>query len=411
MLSHGSPPDRGTASYAASGKAKSRPTLLFVSNLFPDAASPYLGLDNATVLHALEKLHGWRVRVICPRPTLSLTRFSRTNGGWTPREQDAVWQPGYVPTPYVPKFGSRFNHRLMASAIRRKMHAIKNECDVVLASWLYPDAWAAARIADEWSKPSLLITQGSDTHQYLSDPVRRRAILEAILRSRGVITRSRDLATKLAQAGADGAKLHPIYNGVDTGVFRPFDKKEARDSLRVPQNATVLLFVGNLLPVKNPVLLVEAFARFQAERKNAFLVLVGKGPMRIELEQKARALGIVESIRFTGGLDAQQIAQWMNAADWLCLSSRNEGLPNVLLESFACGLPVLSTNVGGIHELLNTDTLGRLTAEGDLPRYLEALHVMSSQIWNRQTIANYGTQFSWGNCAAAYDALLRAALR
>jgi len=134
--------------------------------------------------------------------------------------------------------------------------------------------------------------------------------------------------------------------------------------------------------------------------------MVGKGPLRAALEEQARALGIAERLRFTGGLDAGNIAQWMNAADWLCLSSVNEGLPNVLLEAFACGLPVLATNVGGIHELLDSKNLGELTAEGDADRYVEALQHMCAHKWDRPLIAAKGAQHSWPNCAAAYDRLL-----
>ena len=383
--------------------------LLFVSNLFPDRSAPYFGLDNATVLHWLREHHGWDVRVICPRPSLSPGRFLKRDGGWMPREMDAPFEPRFVPAPYVPKFGSLANHTLMAAATRMRIQALRREFpfDVLLASWLFPDGCAAARIAKEVGVPCVLITQGSDTHQYLAMPRRRRHILRAIEQSAAVITRSADLGKRLAAAGAEPSKLHTIYNGVDTTVFRRRDQADARQQLDLPANARVFLFVGNFLAVKNPQLLVRAFGKYRETSGDtaSLLLMAGKGPLQDEVRALAGSLGLHDHIRLTGPLNSEQIARHMAASDLLCLSSRNEGLPNVILEALACGLPVLSTNVGGISEMV-TCARGTLVPEGDETAFAKAF----SESRQRGRLADDGSDFSWDGAASAYDQRLRSSL-
>ena len=81
------------------------------------------------------------------------------------------------------------------------------------------------------------------------------------------------------------------------------------------------------------------------------LVVIGSGPLRAKLERLARDLGIADRVHFLGNRSHQEVARWMNVADVLCLASRNEGMPNVVLEARASGLPVVATPAGAIPEL------------------------------------------------------------
>ena len=107
--------------------------LLFVSNLFPDSREPIRGLDNACLLHYLRE-HFDEVRAIGIRPKLW------GGGGYRPREEDRTLNPVYCTARYIPKIGSRWNHKLMASALEKSMRRLHGEFpyDVVLGSWLVP---------------------------------------------------------------------------------------------------------------------------------------------------------------------------------------------------------------------------------------------------------------------------------
>ena len=138
--------------------------------------------------------------------------------------------------------------------------------------------------------------------------------------------------------------------------------------------------------------------------------MVGKGPLQEAVRQRASALGLADRVQLTGGLKAEEIACWMNVAECLCLSSRNEGLPNVILEAFACGLPVLATDVGGISEVVVPDENGRLCPEGDRGQLSANLVTMLTRTWDRQRMAEAGVDRGWSQAAQAYDLLLRSCL-
>jgi teichuronic acid biosynthesis glycosyltransferase TuaC len=381
-----------------------KPQLLFVSNLFPDAAEPYRGLDNATVLHHLAA--HYQIRVVSPRPWLP--GFSSGQGRKTARAEDAVFAPLYVRSPYLPKIGALANHRLMAAALRAPLRALHAAFpwQRVLGSWLFPDGWAVqqASRAIAPQAPVTLIAQGSDVHVYLRSRGRRQAILQTLDQVNGTITRSRSLSEMLAAAGADASRLHPLYNGVDTAQFHPGGRAEVRAELGVDPAATVLLFVGNFLPVKDPLRLVTHFAHLveRLPQHRLRLVMVGKGPLENAVDQRLATLGLGVRVQRTGPLLAEGVARWMRAADLLCLTSRNEGLPNVILEAQACGLPVLSTAVGGLHEVVDAPWKGRLIPLDDPASWQDAACDLIQNPLDKAPIAQLGLTRTWAATAEAY---------
>jgi len=363
--------------------------LLFVSNLFPDKSDPIRGLDNANLLRYL-KPHIDEISVIALRPTLPLFKKN-----WQARTEDADLNPTFQSVPYIPKIGSRWNHSLMASAIKAP---VKNSnCDHILVSWLFPDGCAIAKVADV---PFTMICQGSDAHAYLGNPIRKKFIIDAIGKSNAVITRSADLATRLENAGAARDKLHPVYNGVNTQLFTPKGDSEPI----LDPNARWLLFVGNFLPVKNPHLLLDAWilARKSMPEVDIRLAIIGSGPMEDEIRKKAANAGLSDALLITGRQPPREVAKYMRAADLLCLSSHNEGVPNVVLEAFSSGIPVISTDVGGISEVLNEPLLGKLVTPGNTQELAAAITTTLRSPSNTEEISRHAQRYSWQKAASAY---------
>jgi teichuronic acid biosynthesis glycosyltransferase TuaC len=385
--------------------------LLFVSNLFPDTAEPYRGLDNATVLHDLARTYD--IRVVCPRPWLPLFPSLWPK---SPRPVDAPFRPVYIRAPYLPKIGSLANHHLMASALHRPLAELHQQFpwDRVLGSWLFPDGWALQKVASRISPatPVSLIAQGSDVHSYLKSGLRRRAILSTLSKVQATITRSRSLAGLLAEAGASSEKLHPISNGVDTLRFHSNDRSKVRAELDVDLTETVLLFVGNFLPVKDPIRIVRHFQNLIAlmPHRRLRLVMVGKGPLESEVDSLIQSAGLQDRIQRTGPLLANDVARWMRAADLLCMTSRNEGLPNVILEAQACGLPVLATAVGGLDELIDEPWKGLLTPLNDHAAWETAACQLIDQPLDRERIAALGSTRTWTATADAYRQVIESRL-
>lgn len=368
---------------------------LFVSNLFPDAVEDYRGLDNATVLGLLADRFTFRALV--PRPCLPWQKQP-----WQSRDAEAWCRPEYLPVPYLPKIGSLANHHLMHRTLRKAMMRLHADYkfEFVLASWLYPDGWAVSQVAAEMNLPVVTIAQGTDVHVYLTMRGRRAKVVEAVEGSVATITRSESLRRLLVDAGCDASCIRTIWNGTDTDSFHPRDRLEVRRQLGVDPKASVVLFVGNLLPVKDPTLLLDAVSGMSAE-----LVMIGAGPLEGALKRQAQDLGMATRVRFLGSQPSDAIARWMNAANLLCLTSHNEGLPNVVIEAMASGLPVVATDVGGIHELVDRPERGRLVS-----RTLADIREAIADFLQATPSTSAFGDFSWTRCTNEYAELLQETL-
>ncbi|MGZ4987288.1 MAG: glycosyltransferase [Limisphaerales bacterium] len=380
--------------------------VLFVSNLFPDAANPNRGSDNAVLLRLLAR--DCDIRVIAPRPTLPFKSGARQPVACA---DDKQFAPVYPTVRYLPKIGGPFNHLLMAHRMRNEIARVRQSFpfDIVVCSWIYPDACAVAKLALEQNFKFVAIAQGSDIHQYLHMPTRRSIIQKYLPRAESIITRSAQLASMLVDAGLDNQKLNVIYNGVDFRVFHPSDQTAVRRDLKLNESATILLFVGNFLPIKNPQLLIAAHAELCRLHPNRTynLVLLGSGPLETEMRRQADALGLGLQVVMPGRKSPADVARYMQAADLLCMSSHNEGLPNVILEAFACGLRVVSTNVGGISEVVNERAFGALANDPTPKNYAATIAKVLDEPVNEDKIISHASQFSWDKATTAYMELLR----
>jgi glycosyltransferase involved in cell wall biosynthesis len=185
-----------------------------------------------------------------------------------------------------------------------------------------------------------------------------------------------DLTTQVSHAGLEryvrvGAvprhKIRYIPNGVDTERFKPNleDRLKFRKELGV--DGFVWLAVGRFDPPKDYPSMLQAFARVVHKHSNTILLIAGDGPLRKTMENLARDLGIEKRTKFLG--IRRDIPQLMNAADAYVMSSSWEGMPNVLLEASATGLPIVATDVGGNREIVLDGVTGFLVP----PRNPEAL--------------------------------------
>ena len=169
-------------------------------------------------------------------------------------------------------------------------------------------------------------------------------------------------------------RVHLVLNGVPPAdPLAPAERRSLRAGLRVPDQGLLVMGVGHLQPRKGFGLLLEAFAR--ARLPDATLAIVGAGPEADALRRRAEALGVGDRVRWPGHrADAPRL---LAAADLFVLSSRNEGMANVMLEAMAAGTPVVATDVSGVRAALAADrdrpAAGRIVPADDLAEMASAL--------------------------------------
>jgi glycosyltransferase involved in cell wall biosynthesis len=329
--------------------------ILAVTNLFPNPLQPRRGTFNLQQFRALAASHD--VRVIAPISWTWEYFVSQTEsmpqGRRVVRDGMTVDHPHYLYTPKI--FRGMYGHFFLRS-IRASFHAAVEAMrpDVVLGCWAYPDGWAAARLAREAGLPIAIKVHGSDLLTAGAGSPRERGAAEALCAADAVVAVSADLAARAAALGVPSERIHLIRNGIDTDRFRAGDRDEARTALGIEGQEPIVLFVGNLIPVKGPDLFLQAFARLVQCRPRIRCVLVGHGPMESSLRRMAADLGIEEQVRFAGSRPHEELPLWYRAAHCLIVPSRSEGVPNVLLEATACGTPWVATRVGGVLEVAPT---------------------------------------------------------
>lgn len=188
-------------------------------------------------------------------------------------------------------------------------------------------------------------------------------------------------------------RVHYIPNLIDESLLVPRvdeNRKSIRSRLGVPDEAVVIMCVARLVPVKNHALLLRAFAAVARESLPLQLVLIGDGPLRQSLESQAAALGVQDRVTFAGELHGA--ACYYQGADIAILTSASEGMPNTLLEAMACGLPVISTAVGGCVDIVKTGTTGILVRPNAQAELEAAIVELASSAESRLTLGSAGLQ-------------------
>lgn len=159
-------------------------------------------------------------------------------------------------------------------------------------------------------------------------------------------------------------KLASIPTGVDFEQFAPKKTRAAvRAELGFGDSEWLILMVGVIRGVKRHDVALKAFARLYSQHPQARLVLAGEGPMRSDMEQLAAELGITAAVCFLGHRD--DVPDLMAAADCSLLTSRSEGVPQVVTQALGLGLPTVATAVGGVPELVIDGKTGLLAPSGD----------------------------------------------
>ncbi len=366
------------------------------TTLFPNSEQPNHGVFVENRLRQLVHTGRVNARVVAPVPWFpsSAPIFGRyaINAKVVPRETRfglPIEHPKYL---ILPKIGMERVPGWLAAASYPVLRRLQQEedFDLIDAHYFYPDGVAAMRLGRRLNKPVVITARGTDVNLIPRQfPGPRRMILEAATQAAGIIAVSQALKDAMVDLGIAPGKITVLRNGVDLEVFRPAAREEARAELNLA--GRTLVSVGHLIERKAHDLIIAALPSL----RDYALLIAGEGPERAHLEKLARELKVSERVRFLGSLPHRELYRIYSAADALVLASSREGWPNVLLESMACGTPVVASNIWGNPEVVSRPEAGVLMTERTAAGVAEGVDRLFRELPDRKATRAYAEGFSW----------------
>jgi N-acetyl-alpha-D-glucosaminyl L-malate synthase BshA len=165
--------------------------------------------------------------------------------------------------------------------------------------------------------------------------------------------------------GIPARRVEVVHNGIDLAPFAAgrSGREGVRRELGIGPDDSTIIHVARLDPLKDHATALKALARVARKRRDARLLIVGDGPERAAIRQRIDRMGLGPHVRLLG--QRSDVGRLLAAADLLLLTSRSEGIPLTLIEAMAAGLPVVSTRVGGVGEVIDDGREGLLAEAGD----------------------------------------------
>jgi glycosyltransferase involved in cell wall biosynthesis len=376
-----------------------RVRLLVFSTVYPNAAQPHHGV------FVRERMRGLPsdVEAVVVAPTPWFPFVSGLRPGFrpaVPREevQDGVrvLHPRFLS---FPGFFKCLDGVLLALGVLPALLRLRRafRFDAIDAHFVYPEGLAAVLLGRLLGVPVLITLRGM-LPLLVPYRLRRPQLRWALRRADRVIAVAESLKSDAVALGIPPERVRVIENGIDAGLFRPYDRMAARHALGLPEAAQILVSVGTLAPRKGFHLVIEALPALAERFPEIRFVIVGgagaEGAMEEELRRLSERLGVAGRVIFAGPQKRADLAAWYSAADLSVLASAHEGCPNVVLEALACGTPVVATPVGSIPEILSHPDAG-LLAERTVPALTAGIAAALSRSWDREKVRARVADRTW----------------
>ena len=377
--------------------------ILFLTTSYP----AYAGHHQSPFIHNLAKTLvklGTEVRVIAPNYKESKSLYEDIDGVKVNRFRgfENLVDGGGLASNVKSSFDIILNFPKFVLAMKKEANKFINDYDIIHAQWILS---GLAGVMLKGEKPLILTTRGADME---SRGFITNQIVKYVLNNCDYITPNnehqvkpiRELVTK---------PVETVPNGIDTKLFgtKFNDRKKYRKELNLPERKTIL-FVGWLIPRKDPETLIRAFTKLKLDLTKLQLIIMGSGVLESDMKKLAGELNIADRVIFAGSKSPEEMYMWYGAANLFVLPSLSEGRPNVILEAMASELPIVATNIGGTNELIKDGKNGLLIPVKNPDALAEAItKIMSSKALTielgkaaRRDIENSG--YTWESCAKKY---------
>jgi teichuronic acid biosynthesis glycosyltransferase TuaC len=396
------------------------PRVLVFSALFPSKAAPTAGtFIKERMMRVAQRVP---LVILSPQPWSPLDFVVRIFFRKTFRPiavefemlgETPIYRPKYFSLPLIFK---KYDGWLMARGARKCALQINHSFkpNIIDAHFLFPDGNAASILAKELSLPLVVTLRGSKD-EWLIGTDREPKLKQTLEASSSLISVSaalrRDVAMKLGQPEH---KCTVIGNGVDLSKFSAVDRTQAREKLGISEQSKVIISVGGLIERKGFHRIIPLIASLKEVFPDITYLIVGGGTsqddMSDKLKELAQSCGVAENIKFCGPQLPENLKWFYGAADVFALATAHEGWANVFLEAMACGLPVITTDVGGNTEVVCNANLGITVDFFDSNKFKIALSDALKRNWDRDVISNYAKSNTWEKRVDAVIAVLETTL-
>ncbi|GAB6260628.1 glycosyltransferase family 4 protein [Photobacterium sp. CCB-ST2H9] len=375
--------------------------ILTISTLYPNAVNPRHGIFVETRLRQLKKHYpDIRLTVIAPVPWFPFAHpmFGQySEFASVPlteiRYGIQVYHPRYL---VIPKIGMNLTPVTLGYTLKRQIRSMMRQgfqFDLIDGHYYFPDGVAITEAAREFNKPFTVTARGTDINLLPTFPSARKRIQEVMTASHHNLAVCDALRTAMIELGAEPDRVSTLRNGVDLDLFSFSDEYQQqllRKALGLPLNIPIVISVGLLVERKGHHLVIEALRQLP----EALLLIAGNGPQKKALTALAKQYGVANRVRFLGRLSQKELSGYYGAASVLTLASDREGWANVLLESMACGTPVVATNIWGTPEVVRQPRAGTLV-ERNAAAIAEGIQHILDNPFPRAATRHYAEQFDW----------------
>jgi len=278
--------------------------------------------------------------------------------------------------------------------------------DIIHCNWAITTA-VGGLLKRITGRPLVLSVLGSDINEINRSGLYKKAVIRNLKVCDHIVTISDALGGRMIEFGISPEKVTTVPNGVDMDLFKPRSQRISRKKIGI-KDRTTLIFVGVLRKEKGLFELFSAFKRIY-KKHDIQLVIVGSGDIESNLKKMIEKWKLEDRVFLVGKIDNRMIPDYLSASDVFVLPSYSEGRPNVVLEALSSGLPVVSTRVGGIPEIVDQEETGLLCRPRDTDSLTEAIEKM---IMNPDTLAEMKRKarisikengLTWENSAIQYE--------
>jgi len=389
--------------------------VLVLSSTFPNTQQPTRGIFVRHRIRGLAKRCD--LVVVAPVPWFPLNRWLRAERDAVPVFEDQQGLRVYHPRFFsLPRYGKFLDGALYFLSLIRFVARLRRTFpfEVIDAHFAFPDGLAATLLARFFNCPVVITLRGSIV-RLSGYRFHRPQLRWALSRADRVTAVSQSLKGVAVGLGIPADRVRVIPNGVDSTAFSPMAQREARLLCGLPESATVLLTVAGIYEGKGQHTVVDLLPSLMARFPKAIYVMIGAPrpgeTYQRRLQASVRRLGLDRQVLFVGPRPHTELRQWFSAADVSVLATQSEGWPNVLLESMACGTPVVATRVGGAPEIVRNGEDGFLVPYGDPIALCDALLLALDRSWDRSALVRRSQHFDWNESVEGALEELNAALK